>query len=103
VDEIGLYRLSDGARSTVAAVGSVRPLELADVRTTAERLRPAADATGGAVIWLGEGSVPELRRVRRGRDAFGTLGAGERAWLPAAAVLLLALAALALAWRREGM
>jgi hypothetical protein len=122
VDEIGLYRLSDGARSTVAAVGSVRPLELADVRTTAERLRPAAAATGGAVIWLGEGSVPELRRVRRGRDTFGTLGARGRAWigllanrdyvvtgvsqvplLPAAAVLLLALAALALAWRREGM
>jgi LPXTG-motif cell wall-anchored protein len=74
------------------------------------------------VIWLGEGPVPELRRVRRGRDTFGTSAAGNRPWaglianrdyvvtgvsqvplLPAAGVLVLALAALALAWRREGM
>jgi hypothetical protein len=121
-DEIGLYRLTDGTRSAVAAVGSLRPVELADMRTTALRLGPMAEATGGGIVWLAEEFVPEVRRVRRDRDSFGRAGVGERPWIglianrdyvvarvrqaplvPAAALLVLALFALALAWRREGM
>ncbi len=122
VDEIGLYRLTDGTRTAVAAVGSLRSVELADVRTTAARLEPVAEATGGGIVWLAEQTMPEVRRVRRGRDSFGRAGVGGRPWiglianrdyvvarvrqvplLPAVALLVLALSALALAWRREGM
>jgi hypothetical protein len=122
VDEVGLYRLSDGARSAVAAVGSLRPLEMADVRTTAAVLQPAVEGTGGGIVWIADEPLPEVRRVRPGRDAFGSSGPAERPWIglianrdfvvtgvtqaplvPAAVLLALALGALALAWRREGM
>ncbi|MGB8273756.1 MAG: hypothetical protein WCF16_00630 [Alphaproteobacteria bacterium] len=120
VTEPGLYRLSDGKRTGLAAVGSLRPVEFSDVRTTAARLAPVAEATGGAVIWLGDRKVPEVRRTARGRPASGgtrsepwigliangdhvVRGVREVPLLPPLAMLLLALGALALAWRREGM
>ena len=120
VDEPGLYRLSDGERSAVAAVGTLQPIEMADVRATDAKLKDAAAATGGGIVWLADKPEIEAKRIARGRPAFG--GGGGSPWLgfvanhdyvvtgvhetpliPAAIVLLAALAALALAWRREGM
>ena len=52
VDEIGIYRLTDGQRSAVAAVGNLNPKEYADMRATPERLEAAAAASGGGIHWL---------------------------------------------------
>lgn len=119
VDEAGIYRVSDGARTVLAAAGALNPLELADLRATAERLAPAATAAGGGVHWLadgrGEAGVPEIRRVRPERRSAGDTWLGLRAngdyrvtgvqqlpLLPALLVLLLGLGGLVATWHREG-
>jgi len=119
VDELGLYRTGDGTHTALAAVGPLNPIEFADVRATDEKLKPAAAATGGSIHWLAEGGVPELRQIRPSRDYAGAgavgswiafrsngdyvvTGVRQAPLLPALIVLLLALATLAFAWRREG-
>src|SRR5258708_7220141 len=115
----GLYHVTDGDRMAIAAVGALNPVEFADVRTTEDAVRVAATATGGQVLWLADG-LPDLRRVRAGRDAGGR-EPGGRGWLglrtngdyvvagitqlsllPGFALFFLALVTLVLAWRREG-
>ncbi len=111
----GLYRITDGTRTALAAVGSVNPKEFADVRATSAPLTPIATASGGGMFWIGTGGGPDLRRVREDRAAHGrdwlaliqrrdydVTGVEQIPLLPAAAVLLLALGGLMLAWRREG-
>jgi len=111
----GLYRIEDGTHTALTAVGSINPKEFADVRATAAPLTPIANATGGGVFWIGSGAGPELRRVREDRTAHGrdwlaliqrrdydVTGVEQIPLLPAAAVLLLAVGGLMLAWRREG-
>ena len=39
--------------TALAAAGPLNPVEYADVRTTAEKLGPAARASGGGVFWVG--------------------------------------------------
>ena len=118
VEEAGLYRFSDGTRVALGAVGALNPIELGDVRTTEDRLRPLVAASGGQMLWLADG-LPDLRRIRPGRET-GAAG-GSRAWigmrengdhlvagvvqiplLPALGIFALALGALLAAWRREG-
>lgn len=112
--EIGIYRVSDGKRSALAAVGNINPLEFADMRATDQRLRPVAEATGGGISWLEDG-MPELRRVRAGRQTTGrgwhglvenrhfrVMRVQQMPLLPGIVLLLLALGAMMLAWRREG-
>jgi hypothetical protein len=114
VTETGLYRVSDGTHTALAAVGTLNPLEYADMRTTPAKLQPLADATGGGIAWVKDG-VPELRRVHEGRrtsgrgwmgvvenDEFTVTGVREAPLLPGLALLLVGLGALMLAWRREG-
>jgi hypothetical protein len=114
VNEIGIYRISDGKRTTLAAVGNLNPREYGDMRATADRLAKLAAATGGGVHWIEDG-MPELRRVREGRLAsgrgwFGILtnrdyrvaSVRQIPMLPGPIMLLLGLGALLLAWRREG-
>ncbi len=117
--ELGLYRIGDGSHTALAAVGPLNPVEFQDVRSTDEKLKPAAEATGGSIRWLSQGGVPELRQLRPSREYAGGGAAG--AWiafkengdyvvsgvrqaplLPALLVLLAALGTLAFAWRREG-
>ncbi len=119
VDELGVYRISDGSHTTMAVVGPLNPIEWQDVRATEERLAPIAKTSGGSIHWLGEGGVPELRQIRPSRDYAGAgvggawmafksngdyvvTGVRQAPLLPALLVLLAALGALALAWRREG-
>jgi hypothetical protein len=119
VTESGLYHITDGQRMAIAAVGALNPVEFADVRTTEDKVRTAVTATGGQIDWLVDG-MPDIRRVRPGRDAGGR-EPGGRGWiglrengdyvvvgitqvplLPGLAVFVLALLTLVLAWRREG-
>ena len=117
----GVYRVSDGTRTTLAAAGSLNPREFADLRTTDRVLAPLASATGGGLLWLADGTEPEIRRVAAGRSLSGAARLGGQGWIglrgeqdfvvtgvretslfPALLVLLLGLGALLLAWRREG-
>jgi hypothetical protein len=114
VSETGLYRISDGRHTALAAVGTLNPLEYADMRATAAKLQPLAEATGGGLAWLADG-LPEVRRVQAGRRTTGrnwmgvvenreytVTGVREVPLLPGLALLLIGLGALMLAWRREG-
>ena len=117
--ESGLYHVTDGERMAIAAVGALNPVEFADVRTSDEPVKVAANATGGQVLWLVDG-LPDLRRVRANRDTGGR-EPGGRGWiglrangdyvvagitqvplLPGIALFVVALVTLILAWRREG-
>jgi len=114
VEEAGLYRIEDGTKTTLVAVGALNPLELADMRATAERLAPLVKATGGGVNWIRDG-IPDLRRTQIGRDTAGRGWIGLRRnksfvvagviqvpLLPGLAVVVLVLGLLMAAWWREG-
>ena len=114
VEEPGLYRLSDGERTTLVAVGDVNPLEYADMRTTDTVLAPLAQATGGGVYWLEDGT-PDARRSKPDRRAAGhnwlalkangdyvVSGVDQIPLMPALLTLLLFLGITMLAWFREG-
>jgi hypothetical protein len=114
VAQMGLYRVSDGTRTALAAAGPLNPVEFADVRATPEKLAPLSAASGGGVFWIADG-VPEVRRVSAGRMTAGSgwlglrengdyvvAGFTETPLLPALAALLLAIGMLIAAWRREG-
>jgi hypothetical protein len=122
VNETGIYRLDDGSRTAVAGVGTINPIEFADVTATDLLLLPVAAVTGGGLNWIGESGVPDLRRARPGRamsdsselrtsarwlafqrnDASAVIGVRDLPFLPALILLLLIGAFLVAAWRREG-
>ena len=113
-EELGLYRLSDGKLSAVAAAGPLNPREVADVRATPDIVAPIAKATGGATHWLKDG-VPGVRRVAEGRiaggagwiglvdrEAYRVMNVEQEQLLPGWLALLLILGTVVLAWRQEG-
>jgi hypothetical protein len=115
IAQMGLYRVSDGAHTALAAAGPLNPIEFADVRATLEKLGPVSLASGGGVFWIGSGAIPEVRRVSAGRAAAGqhwmgfrengdyvVTGFSELPLIPAFAALLLTIGLLIAAWRREG-
>jgi hypothetical protein len=115
ISEMGLYRVTDGARTAIAAAGPLNPTEFADVRTTPDKLAPIVTATGGGIFWVASGRVPEIRRVSPDRAAAGknwmgfrangdytVTGFSETPLLPGIAALLLIVGGLLAAWRREG-
>ncbi|HEV2335461.1 MAG TPA: hypothetical protein VGS13_08185 [Stellaceae bacterium] len=115
IAQMGLYRVTDGNHTALAAAGPLNPIEFADVRTTAEKLGPVTQATGGGVFWVGDGGMPEIRRVSPGRAVSGqnwmgvrengdylVTGFREVPLFPALAALFLAIGLLLAAWRREG-
>lgn len=115
VEQTGLYRISDGTRTAVAAVGSLNPLEMSELAATEAKLKPLAEATGGGVRWLSEDGVPDFRRVdpddaASGRGWLGLRANGEHlvtairdvSLMPGALLLLLSLGGLIVAWWREG-
>jgi hypothetical protein len=114
-EERGLYRIEDDDLVTYAAIRPISNLELADMRASADRLSPLADATGGAVVWLAEDGIPSMRKVGEGRATSGrdwlgfvrkerylVTGANQTPLLPALLALLLLLGTLGAAWYREG-
>jgi uncharacterized membrane protein len=115
IGEMGLYRVTDGSRTALAAAGPLNPIEFADVRSTPQKLAPVVSATGGGVFWVGTGTVPEIRRVAPDRAAAGrnwmgfrangdyiVTGFSETPLMPGIAALLLTVGGLLAAWRREG-
>ena len=113
-DETGLYRLDDGTNTVLVASGAVNPVELSDLRATAERLAPVAKATGGGIAWIADG-VPDLRRTRPGRTTSGrgwmgfvrngsyvVTGVTGVPLLPGFLVLVLVVGGMMAAWYREG-
>ncbi|HEY5211182.1 MAG TPA: hypothetical protein VIJ42_17215 [Stellaceae bacterium] len=110
----GLYRVADGKHRAIAAAGALNPVELGDVRATGAKLAADVEASGGAIFWIGDGSMPELRRVSPGRLAAGhgwlglrengdyiVTGVSEVPLLPGLLALLLLLGAFLAAWRQE--
>ena len=117
VEEIGLYRLDNGGKVAVAAVGPLNPKEYSDVRSTQDILAPLSRESGGAVMWLEDFSrpAPLLRRVSKGRemvgrdwiglarnDAFVVRSISSSALLPPWLFLALISVVALFAWRREG-
>jgi hypothetical protein len=115
IAQMGLYRVTDGVHTALAAAGPLNPIEFADVRATPEKLGPVSHASGGGVFWIGNGAIPEVRRVSAGRAAAGqhwmgfrengdyvVTGFSELPLIPAFAALLLTIGLLLAAWRREG-
>jgi hypothetical protein len=115
ISEPGLYRVTDGTRTALAAAGALNPIEMSDVRTTDQKLKPVVEATGGGTFWVGPGTLPDVRRVQPERSAAGhgwigfrangdyvVTGVSETPLLPAFAALVLAVGTLLAAWRREG-
>ena len=112
--ENGLYRLTEGRRTAVVAVGPAAPKEFENPLSTQAILSPLLATTGGGVLRLADG-LPDIRRVRAGRVANG------RGWIglerrdaytvtdirltplaPGWLLLLLAGGFAVLAWRVEG-
>lgn len=113
-EEQGLHRLSDGELTGVAAIGPPAPIEFEEPLSTTALLKPLADATDGGVLRLADG-VPDIRRVRDGRNADGRgwIGLAKRGayavddvrltpLAPGWLMLLLASGLMVFAWRVEG-
>lgn len=113
-DEQGLHRLSDGAATTVAAIGPPSPVEFENPLSSEEILSPLVKATDGGVLRLVD-DVPDIRRIREGRRASGRgwIGLSRREaynvtdiqltpLAPAWAMLMLTGLLLIAAWRVEG-
>jgi hypothetical protein len=112
--EIGLYRLAEGDREAVIALGPAAPREFEETIATADLLAPLVEPTGGGVLRMEDG-LPDLREVREGRPAAGrgwiglvpreaylTASLSVTPLLPAWAFLLLASLLVVGAWLREG-
>ncbi len=112
--ESGVWQVSDGAHVAFAAAGQENPLEFADLRATAERMRPLVQGSGGGIDWLGTSGPPAVRLVGTNSTAAGAGWIGLRqsgahlvtgvssvplapAWLALPVLLGLLLAG----WRRE--
>lgn len=115
IEEVGLYRVSDGERVALAPAGPANPREFEDPRATTALLQPLLEASGGRAAAMASDGVPELRKVSTGRDRHGpgwmgvvghgaylVTGVQRVALLPGLLVLLLSLGALMAAWYREG-
>ena len=65
VDRFGLYRAEDGEHVALVNVGQENPLEMQDVVSTTEKLKPLAEATGGSVrrVSAGAGDAIVMPRV----------------------------------------
>lgn len=111
-DQAGLWRISDGLRTALAAAGPLDPVEMADPRAGPERIAPALAAGGGGVHWIEDGMV-EMRRVRGAvagpswfgfsvRDVRSVDSVEDIPMIPPIFLLFAGLGGLVLAWWRQG-
>ncbi len=112
--EIGLYRLREGDKETVIALGPSAPREFEETIATGDKLADPVAETRGGVLAIEDG-IPDVRLVGEGRPAAGrgwigltprnaylTADVSIRALLPAWVMLLLAALLSIGAWLREG-
>jgi hypothetical protein len=119
VNELGLWRASDGKLSALVHVGPPNPREFAEVTSSTAVLRPLTDATGGATRRLAtQGSEVTLPRVvamrasdtYKGDDWIGlklreasvVRGIGVLPIFAGLLGMLLLVGSLAATWAREG-
>lgn len=115
VTQPGLYEVTDGTRTALAALGALNPQEFRAPLATDGRMKPLVEASGGGLIHLAADGVPSLRKVRADRDregrgwlgvvsrgAYQVTGVERLPLLPPLLALVLALGLLLMAWRREG-
>lgn len=113
-DEIGLYRIEDGAHLALAPSGALNPLELADLRATDEAAKIITAAVGGGMNWIVDG-IPAVRSVQSDRQthgvgwigmtrngAYSVTGVSSVPLAPWWLVIMIGLSMVALAWWREG-
>ena len=113
--ENGLYRLSDGALSSVVAIGPIAPREFEETIADAGLLGPLAAATRGGILRLDRNPAPKIRLVRSGRVASGRDWIGltprgaylatdirQTPLVPGWVMLLMASLLMVAAWRYEG-
>ncbi len=60
---LGLHRAEDGKLTALAHIGPANPAEFQDVISTTKRLAPIAEATGGSVHRIGNGTGVSIPRV----------------------------------------
>jgi hypothetical protein len=119
-DELGLYHVSDGEHQALINVGPDNPLEFQEVVSTTEKLRPIAEATGGTVRRVAASSGDEIVAPRiiamhagasyGGGDYIGIKRTGASVIVGVSSTplaiglvgLAALLAAIVLAWAREG-
>jgi hypothetical protein len=113
-EETGLYKIEDGRRSTLAAIGKLNPAELSDLRASPDKVGPLVKASGGGVAWISEG-VPDIRRTKLGRSgagngwfglvsngAYTVTGVRQVPLFPALLFLFFVAGGVMLSWWREG-
>jgi hypothetical protein len=117
-NELGLWRATDGTLNALANVGPANPREFTEVTSTAEVLAPLANATGGDVVRIEDGSGVHLPRVvgvrssdsfkgddwlgLRVRESSVVRGIGVLPVFAGLIGLLLLVGSLAATWMREG-
>jgi hypothetical protein len=112
--EIGLYRLAEGDREAVIALGPSAPREFEETIASGEKLAAAVAERRGGILAIEDG-LPDVRQVREGRAAAGrgwigitpreaylTADVTVTPILPAWAFLLVAAALAVAAWLVEG-
>src|SRR4030095_4038951 len=62
-NELGLWRATDGTLTALANVGPANPREFTEVTSTTQVLSPLANATGGDVVRVADGSGVHLPRI----------------------------------------
>jgi hypothetical protein len=120
VEELGLYRVSDGTRETLVQVGPDNPREYRDALSTPQPLTPLSASTGGSVARLLETpdstvSLPRILPVRSGgalsgngwmglrmNDATRLIGIDRLPLFAGLLGLALLLGLLSAMWYREG-
>jgi hypothetical protein len=116
--EFGLWHATDGTLNALANVGPANPREFAEVTSTTDVLGPLANATGGDVVRIEDGSgvhLPRIVPVRssdtykgddwlglRVREASVVRGIGVLPVFAGLIGLLLLVGSLAATWMREG-
>ncbi len=108
--EPGIYSFEDSEGEKAYAVyGETSPPEMSGIITTAKHVQPVADASKGNVLWMEDAPSPRISfsggrgslHLRR-NNAYEVTGVQEKPVMPAMAAVLLLLALLLAAWRREG-
>jgi len=117
-NELGLWQATDGTLKALINVGPTNPKEFSEVTSTADMLKPLAQATGGDARRVVDGSSIELPRIVpvrasgvfhgdgwmgvKMRDASVVKGVGVLPLFAGLIGLLLLLGAFAATWLREG-
>ena len=114
VKHSGLYRIRQGDKTVLSAVGVLNPKEFADLRSTETVLRPVTEMSGGSMTWIASDGPVDIRRIGQDRPAVGSDWIGLRrndrhivngfdrvSLMPPLLALLLVAGLVAMAWKQE--